>query len=102
MGLEMKKKMMEEARKKQIEELKKKKEAEEARRMEQQAALAIRRVVQKFRFATPDNFDQYKQELETARAEQGHFVVQQKQQIEDEISKTLEAATKRVEAALEI
>merc|ERR1712187_134026 len=101
--LEAKKKAIEDQKKAAVEALRKKKEEEEARKKEMQAALAIRRVIQKLRLATPDNFDSLKQEYEELQASEGPSIIPEKTQqaLQEEAAKALELSTKRIESQLE-
>merc|ERR1712083_1257790 len=66
---ETKKRLLEQEqeRLRKIEEQKQKKEAEEKRRAEGQAALAVRKVIQRVRVATPETFDALITELQEAQ-----------------------------------
>merc|ERR1712045_264042 len=77
-------------------EIKRKKEIEEKRRQEQKSTLAIRRVIQKVRIATPDNFDELKKELEEVLNLELQNTGSQQQRMTEESDKGLEQARNRI------
>uniref|UniRef100_A0A7S4VTL2 EF-hand domain-containing protein n=1 Tax=Alexandrium monilatum TaxID=311494 RepID=A0A7S4VTL2_9DINO len=85
----------------QKEEAARRKEAEERRRQEQKATLAIRRVIQKVRMATPENFDELQKELQEVLQQELEKTGGQKQRMTDESDKGLEQARKRIEQVSE-
>lgn len=93
---ELKRRQEEEARQKER-EIAQRKELEEKRRQEQKATLAIRRVIQKVRVATPDNFDELQKELQDEMAKEMESTGSQKQRMMEECEKGLEQARKRIE-----
>lgn len=92
---EAQRKVDEETRKQ--EEMKRKREAEERRRVEQKSMLAIRRVIQKVRAATPDNFQQLQAELEEEVRKEIDNTGTNAARIKEESEKGLEQARKRIE-----
>merc|ERR1711948_50446 len=83
----------EERRRKQEE---KRRKEEEERRRETNAALAIRKVMQKLRTATPETFDMLSRELEDVQAENTDELGSQRDKITAETEKALIDAQKRV------
>lgn len=79
------------------EEQRLRKVAEDRRRQEQKATLAIRRVIQKVRIATPGNFSELQEELQEILREQLESTGSQKQRMQEESDKGLEQARKRIE-----
>eukprot|EP00930_Biecheleria_cincta_P010835 TRINITY_DN11318_c0_g2_i1.p1 TRINITY_DN11318_c0_g2~~TRINITY_DN11318_c0_g2_i1.p1 ORF type:complete len:1067 (+),score=292.64 TRINITY_DN11318_c0_g2_i1:81-3281(+) len=95
------KKKKEAEQKAKDEAVKQKKEAEEKRRQEQKATLAVRRIIQKVRLATPDNIDEIQKELEDVLAQELENCGTQKARIKEESDKGLEQAKKRIETLME-
>jgi len=95
---EAKKKAEEEAKRKAAEEARSKKSVEEIRRQEQKSTLAIRRVIQKVRLGTPDNFEELQKELKAVLDEELENTGSQKQRMMEESDKGLEQAKARIEA----
>jgi len=93
---DIKRKEEEEQRKKE-EEVKRKKDMEEKRRLEQKSSLAIRRVIQKVRQATPDNFDELQKELQEVLSQELENCCTQKDRMKEESDKGVEQARKRIE-----
>lgn len=91
------KKKREEDAKKREEEAKKKKEAEDKKRAEQKALLAIRKVIQKVRLATPENFEELNKELQDVLSLELENTGSQRQKMSEETEKGLEMARKRIE-----
>merc|ERR1712224_329015 len=96
MKLEENKRKLEEANKKKMEEMKaqqqeliakraaeqKKKEDElAAKKLEQVAVLQVRRVLQQFRAANPDNYEKNKTELDEAMEKHGEALGSQKERL---------------------
>eukprot|EP00747_Dinoflagellata_sp_TGD_P197729 gnl/TRDRNA2_/TRDRNA2_69467_c0_seq1.p1 gnl/TRDRNA2_/TRDRNA2_69467_c0~~gnl/TRDRNA2_/TRDRNA2_69467_c0_seq1.p1 ORF type:complete len:938 (-),score=322.79 gnl/TRDRNA2_/TRDRNA2_69467_c0_seq1:66-2777(-) len=79
-------------------DLKKKREEEEARRGEQTAALAVRKVIQRVRIATPENFDELRAELEATQVAQLEKMGSQADKVAQEAEKALTQAQERVDA----
>jgi len=98
---EEQKRKKEEADKRREEAAKQKKEAEEKRKKEQQATMAIRRIIQKIRLATPENFEEVKKELEDILTVELEHCGGQLTRIKEESDKGLEQAQKRIEALSE-
>lgn len=83
--------------KRKEEEMKKKREQEEKRRAEQKSTLAIRRVIQKVRLATPENFAELCSELEEILKQELTNTGAQVQRMKEESDKGIEQARKRIE-----
>jgi len=77
--------------------MKKKREEEEVRRKEQAAALIVRKVIQRVRIATPENYDQLRSELEEAQAAQLEDMGSQAERVSAEAGKALEQAQQRID-----
>jgi len=82
-------------------ELKKKREEEEQRRQEQAAALIVRKVIQRVRIATPENYDELRAELEKMLEEQLENMGSQAEKVQQEAEKTLLQAQERVDQIAE-
>merc|ERR1712187_98898 len=79
----------------------KKKEAElEAKKLEQVAVLAIRRVMQKFRASTIDQFEAHKQELDLVIQQQIEKTGSQKDRLVTEIQQAVAATRERLEKVM--
>jgi len=78
-------------------ELRRKREEEEAKRTEQAAALIVRKVIQRVRIATPDNFDELRQELERTQSEQLEKMGSQAEKVLQEAEKAMLQAQERVD-----
>jgi len=97
----------EEAKKKQREreeelarreaEAQKRREEEEQRRKEQAAALAVRKVIQRVRIATPETYDSLRNELEDAQAEHLEAMGSQAEKVSSEAEKALHQAQQRID-----
>merc|ERR1712096_79734 len=77
-------------------------EAEQKKKEEQQAALSVRRVIQKIRLATPLTFDDLKAELTKVQEECQEKLGCQAEKIEEEIREIIELARKKVEFMNEV
>merc|ERR1719215_1234072 len=86
------KRLEEEEAKRRQDEIAKKKEVEDKRRLEQKSTLAIRRVIQKVRVATPENFDVLQQELKEVLAQELENSGSQRARMTEESEKGLEQA----------
>lgn len=93
---ELQRKREEDVKRKE-EEAKSKRDMEEKRRQEQKSTLAIRRVIQKVRIATPENFDALQKELQDVNAVELENTGTQRQRITEESDKGLEQARARIE-----
>ena len=80
-----------------IEEQKKKRDEEDQRRTEQAAALAVRKVIQKVRIATPENYDALMEELVEAQATHVENLGAKTEMVSQEAEKALEQAQKRID-----
>ncbi|CAE7230814.1 unnamed protein product [Symbiodinium natans] len=95
------------ARKKELEQkqkeeaAKQKKDLEEKRRQEQRSTLAIRRVIQKIRLASPETFDEVQKELQEILRVELENTGSQKERIKEESEKGLEQARKRLDSIKE-
>lgn len=78
-------------------ELKKKREEEELRRKEQAAALAVRKVIQRVRIATPENYDALRSELEEVQAANLEHMGTQAERVSQEAEKALQQAQQRID-----
>eukprot|EP00928_Gymnodinium_smaydae_P018940 TRINITY_DN17215_c0_g4_i3.p1 TRINITY_DN17215_c0_g4~~TRINITY_DN17215_c0_g4_i3.p1 ORF type:complete len:1055 (+),score=289.79 TRINITY_DN17215_c0_g4_i3:128-3292(+) len=96
------KRRAEDEAKKREEEQKRKKDFEEKRRQEQKSTLSIRRVIQKVRGATPDNFEELHQELKDVMEAELPHAGTQKQRLVEESEKGMEQAKKRIEQLMEV
>merc|ERR1711904_760624 len=74
---------------------------EEKKRKEQAAALVVRKVIQRLRIATPENFEDLRAELETAQAENLDKMGPQGEKVQMEADKALQQAQQRVTATIE-
>lgn len=86
-----------EEQKRKEEEMRKRQEVEAMRKIEQKSTLAIRRVIQKVRAATPETFDELNKELQEVTTAELETCGSQKQRIVEESEKGLEMARKRIE-----
>jgi Ca2+-binding EF-hand superfamily protein len=91
------KKAQEEMRQKQLQAAQLKQLELAKKRQEQASMMTIRRVIQKFRTATPENIAEMKQELETTLATDLPNCGAQMQRIQEEAVKGLQMAIDRVE-----
>ncbi|CAE7721073.1 unnamed protein product, partial [Symbiodinium pilosum] len=95
------------ARKKELEQkqkedaAKQKKDLEEKRRQEQRSTLAIRRVIQKVRLASPETFEEVQKELQEILRVELENTGSQKERIKEESEKGLEQARKRLDSIKE-
>ncbi|CAJ1363675.1 unnamed protein product [Effrenium voratum] len=89
-------KKKENEQKQKEEAAKQKKDLEEKRRQEQRSTLAIRRVIQKVRLASPETFAEVQKELQEILAVELPNTGSQKERIKEESEKGLEQATKRL------
>jgi len=87
----------EEERRRRDAEAKKRREEEEVRRKEQAAALAVRKVIQRVRVATPETYDNLRAELEEAQASHLEALGSQAQKVTQEAQETLQQAQKRID-----
>jgi len=78
-------------------EMKKRREEEEVRRQEHAAALNVRKVIQRVRVATPENYDELRAELEEAQAANLEALGMQAQKVSQEAQETLKQAQKRID-----
>jgi len=74
-------------------EMKKKREEDDIRRKEQAAALAVRKVIQKVRVATPETYDKLRTDLEEALATHLEALGSQAEKVSQEAEQTLQQAT---------
>jgi len=79
-------------------EMKKRREEEEARRKEHAAALAVRKVIQRVRVATPETYDNLRAELEDAQATHLEALGSQAQKVTQEAQETLQQAQERIDS----
>eukprot|EP00913_Durusdinium_trenchii_P001142 g1050.t1 len=84
-----------------FEAAKQKKDLEEKRRQEQRSTLAIRRVIQKVRLASPETFTEVQKELQEILEVELENTGSQKARIKEESEKGLEQATKRIDSIKE-
>ncbi|CAE7206980.1 P67 [Symbiodinium necroappetens] len=95
------------ARKKELEQkqkeeaAKQKKDLEEKRRQEQRSTLAIRRIIQKVRLASPETFEEVQKELQEILRVELENTGSQKERIKEESEKGLEQAMKRLDSIRE-
>lgn len=82
------------------EALKKQREEEEKRRKENAAALAVRKVIQKVRLATPDTYEAIRAELEEAQEKNTEAMGAQALRVAQEAQQTMEQTLKRIQAQL--
>lgn len=75
----------------------KREQEEETRRREQTAALAVRKVIQKVRIATPENFESLSSELEQAKKQHQSGMGSQADKVSDEAAQALKQAKQRVD-----
>lgn len=94
---EEKRRQAEELKQKQEEEAKLKKEQQAKKMAEQKAAVAVRRVIQKIRVATPETLEELTAELEASLELEAENLGSQLQQMRDECGKAKTLAAKRVE-----
>jgi len=87
----------EEERARREAEMRKRREVEEVRRKEHAAALAVRKVIQRVRVATPESYDKLRAELEEAQAKQLEALGSQAQQVTQEAQEALQQAQKRID-----
>jgi len=85
----------EEQRKEEEERLRK--EADAKRRSEQQAALAVRKVIQRVRVATPETYDNLRVELEEAQSTHLEALGSQAEKVSQEAEQTLQQAQRRID-----
>jgi len=83
------------------EEIEKKKAAEEQKRVESRSTFAIRRIVQKIRICTPETFESLKTELDAEMEKELEKCGTQKEKMQEEVEKGLEAAQKRIDLIAE-
>jgi len=74
-----------------------KREEEEARRREGAAALAVRKVIQRVRIATPETYDNLRAELEEAQQQHLEAMGSQADRVSQEAQQTLEQTQKRID-----
>jgi len=79
------------------EEMKQKRAEEELRRKEQASALAVRKVIQRVRIATPETYDDLRAELENAQAEHLESMGSQAEKVSQEAEKALQQAQQRID-----
>lgn len=77
--------------------LKEKRAQEENMRQEQAAALVVRKVIQKLRLATPENFDELRRELESAQSESLEKMGSQAEKVMQEAEKAMLQAQEKVD-----
>lgn len=94
-------KKKEQEQKQKEEAAKQKKDLEEKRRQEQRSTLAIRRVIQKVRLASPETFAEVQKELQEILEVELENTGSQKERIKEESGKGLEQATKRIDSIKE-
>lgn len=78
-------------------EEKRRREEEETRRREQAAALAVRKVIQRVRIATPETYDTLRSELEEAQQRNLEAMGSQADRVSQEAQQTLEQTQKRID-----
>jgi len=78
-------------------ELKKRREEEEIKQREQAAALAVRKVIQKVRVATPETYDKLRCDLEEAQASHLDALGSQAEKVSQEAEQALQQAQKRID-----
>mmetsp|Transcript_95307 Transcript_95307/g.269710 ORF Transcript_95307/g.269710 Transcript_95307/m.269710 type:complete len:916 (-) Transcript_95307:97-2844(-) len=79
-------------------EAEKKRREEEARRMEGAAALIVRKVIQRVRIATPDNFEELRTELEMTQQQQLPRMGSQAEKVLQEAERAVAQVQERVDA----
>lgn len=87
----------EEEQKKRELEAKKRREEEEARKRETAAALAVRKVIQRVRIATPETYDNLRAELEETLADKLEAMGTQGNKVSEEAEQTLKQAQRRID-----
>eukprot|EP00927_Polykrikos_kofoidii_P000808 TRINITY_DN10312_c0_g1_i1.p1 TRINITY_DN10312_c0_g1~~TRINITY_DN10312_c0_g1_i1.p1 ORF type:complete len:1137 (-),score=289.10 TRINITY_DN10312_c0_g1_i1:227-3637(-) len=90
-------KQREDDQRRKDEEGKRRKEVEEKRRAEQKSTLAIRRVIQEVKAASPENFPDLQKKLKDILAEELESTGTQRQRICEEQEKCIEQTKKRIE-----
>lgn len=78
-------------------EAKKRREEEEQRKRETAAALAVRKVIQRVRIATPETYDNLRAELEECLANKLEEMGAQGNKVSEEAEQTLKQAQKRID-----
>lgn len=94
--------MQEEMQKKRFEDQRQKMEAMRQQQMEIQVAATIRKSLWRLKAATPENFDDLKEEMAKLLAEELEKCGAQQGTLREESDKALEDATKKVEATKEV
>lgn len=87
----------EEEQARKAEEARRKREEEETRRKESAAALAVRKVIQRVRIATPETYDSLRSELEAAQEKHLEAMGSQADRVTQEAQQTLEQTQKRID-----
>eukprot|EP00747_Dinoflagellata_sp_TGD_P197386 gnl/TRDRNA2_/TRDRNA2_68650_c0_seq1.p1 gnl/TRDRNA2_/TRDRNA2_68650_c0~~gnl/TRDRNA2_/TRDRNA2_68650_c0_seq1.p1 ORF type:complete len:794 (+),score=281.52 gnl/TRDRNA2_/TRDRNA2_68650_c0_seq1:149-2383(+) len=77
-------------------EMKRKRAEDERIAREQDAALAVKKVIQRIRVAQPENFEQLRDDLEKIQMEKRQDLGSQASKVADEAARSLEQAEKRV------
>jgi len=78
-------------------EMQRRREEEEKRKREQSAALAVRKVIQRVRIATPETYDSLRAELEDVQAQHLDAMGSQVEKVSQEAEKALEQAQQRID-----
>lgn len=91
----------EEEAKRREEEMRRRRKEEEIRQKEQAAALAVRKVIQRVRIATPETYDNLRAELEEAQASQLDTMGSQAEKVSQEAEKALQQAQQRIDEIME-
>jgi len=78
-------------------EIRRKREEDEMRRNEQNAALMVRKVIQRVRIATPETYDSLRAELEAVQASQIEALGSQAERVSQEAEKALQQAQQRID-----
>lgn len=82
-------------------EAKRRREEEEIRKREQGAALAVRKVIQRVRIATPETYDGLRAELEECLKEKAEAMGSQAGKVSQEAEQTLKEAQRRIDDIVE-
>jgi len=89
-----------EDQKRRLVEQAKKREEDEVKRKEQTATLAVRKVVQRVRIATPENFDELRADLERVQVDQLEAMGSSAEKVQQEVEKALLQAQERINQLL--
>jgi len=94
---ERRKREKEEQEAKRAADAKRRREEDEARRREQNAALAVRKAIQRLRMATPDTYDTVRADLESVQMKHMEDMGTQAEKVAKECEQALEQAQERID-----